>query len=118
AGLGGIDPEELAAGEHEALEKVLLELYRDAPDGATHSAAGWALRQWKVALPAIPHAPRPPGGRHWFVNARGMTMLEVPPGVFTMGHPAVPEAPPHPVYLSRPFFMCDREVRGDLYREF
>ena len=46
AALGRIDPEELAAGEREALEKVLLELYRAAPDGATHSAAGWALRRW------------------------------------------------------------------------
>jgi formylglycine-generating enzyme required for sulfatase activity len=57
--------------------------------------------------------------RRWFVNRHGMHMLEIPAGKFTMGHEQElgPDRP-HEVTLTRPFFMCDREVWNDLFRQF
>ena len=51
--VGLIEPERLAAGERPGLEAVLKGLYRDDPDGAVHSAAGWALRHWGVDPPPV-----------------------------------------------------------------
>jgi formylglycine-generating enzyme required for sulfatase activity len=133
AALGSVDPDPLAEDVQQCLHEVLAELYRGAADGSTHSAAGWALRQWKRELPAVAPAERPGPGMHWFANRQGMTMIEIPPGEFVAGdsslppwadiilavHPRLLEAvKPHPVTLTHPFFLCDREVSMDLYRQF
>jgi hypothetical protein len=52
--LGSIDPARLPAETQRALDAVLAELYTSAPDGGTHSAAGWALRRRGAPLPALP----------------------------------------------------------------
>jgi serine/threonine protein kinase/formylglycine-generating enzyme required for sulfatase activity len=118
AALGLVDPDSLALDVRAELQDVLLHLYRNAPDGGTHSASGWALRQWKVELPALDTSTREVAGRGWFVNAHRMTMLEVSVGTFLMGDPDVEGAEPHQVTLTRPFFVCDREVWGGLFRQF
>jgi formylglycine-generating enzyme required for sulfatase activity len=97
------------------LVDVVAELYREAPDGATHAAAGWALRQWQAAPPAVEPSPAPHAGRHWFVNRRGMTLVEVPDGQFVMGNPTFADARPHLVTLKRPYFMADTEVTLDQF---
>ncbi len=103
-------------GDHEMVG-VLADLFREAPDGATHAAAGWALRQWEVAPPDVERTGGPVKGRRWFVNRQGMTLVEVPAGTFVMGDPAVGGAPPHRVALTRPFYLADTEVRvGDFQR--
>jgi serine/threonine protein kinase len=106
--LGKTSPTGLSDHARQALEKAMRKLYRKAPSGATHSSAGWALRQWGVALPALAKEGAKPGF-DWFVNALGMTMLKV--------------APPDPAAgpkSARPkaLFMGDREVSWELYRKF
>jgi serine/threonine protein kinase/formylglycine-generating enzyme required for sulfatase activity len=119
AALGLIEPTSLAMDERDALEKALAHLYRTAPDGGTHSAAGWALRQWKVQLPTLTASLVPLDRCHWFLNSLGMTMLKIPPGTFVMGDEGYPTAkPPHQVTLSRAFFMADCEVRLDQFQRF
>ena len=53
AALGLIPPDRIAASERDSVTRVLLDLYTQSPDGGTHSAAGWALRQWGQPLPEI-----------------------------------------------------------------
>jgi serine/threonine protein kinase/formylglycine-generating enzyme required for sulfatase activity len=116
--LGGVDPGKLGAGEREALAEVLSDLFVRADDGATHSAAGWALRRWKIDPPPLPSSRTAPAGRHWFVNSRGITLLEMEPGVFTMGDASLQNQRPQTVLLPRPFFLGDREVSLGLFRQF
>ncbi|MBI3468330.1 MAG: SUMF1/EgtB/PvdO family nonheme iron enzyme [Planctomycetes bacterium] len=118
AAFGWIDSNSLDSTERQALVDVLAELYRDASGGGTHSAAGWALRRWKEKLPSIEPTPGPTGRRGWFVNKHGMNMVEVSSGTFRMGHPDDPAVPPHEVKLNRPFFVCDREVWVELFKQF
>jgi formylglycine-generating enzyme required for sulfatase activity len=115
AAVGRFDPEELSAEERRALEEVLRELWTEAPDGGTHSAAGWALRQWKITPPTPPRSRQPAAGKHWFVNSLGMTMIELPAGAFT---PLDGAQPPSRTILSRPFFLCDQETSLALFKQF
>lgn len=115
--LAGVEPAELGADERAELTSALLDRLRAAPDGATHSAAAYALRRWGVDLPSIPASAGPAPGRGWFVCASGLTMIEVPPGVFPMGGDGS-EQPPTPVVMPRPFFLSDREVPAGLFRRF
>jgi len=48
--LGLLDADSLPSDEKEQSAKVLQDLYVNAPGGATHSASGWALRQWGLTL--------------------------------------------------------------------
>ncbi len=114
--VGLIDPEALAPGERPGLEAVLKDLYRDDPDGAVHSAAGWALRRWGVDPPPVAVG-EPERGRRWFVNGQGMTLVRIEPGTFTMGDPGAGIAPRR-VTLTRTLFMADREVSVDLFSRF
>ena len=78
--VGLLDPEGLAEGERGRLGAALAGLYRDDPDGAVHSAAGWALRKWGATLPSVPVGTSATAGRRWFVNAQGMTLVRIEPG--------------------------------------
>jgi serine/threonine protein kinase/formylglycine-generating enzyme required for sulfatase activity len=118
AALGLVNPEALAEDERQALTEVFRYLYRHAPDGGTHSAAGWALRRWEVALPALETSPDAPRERDWFVNGRGMTMLKIQPGTFTTVNPHETDAKPCLVELTQPFCICDGEVWVDLFQQF
>jgi formylglycine-generating enzyme required for sulfatase activity/tRNA A-37 threonylcarbamoyl transferase component Bud32 len=111
AALGRLDPSLLAPGARRELTAALDDLYRRAPDGGTHSAAGWALRRWGVPLPPLAQTAQPVAGRGWFVNRRGLTMIVVPPGQFVTEARAV-------VRLTRPYCLSDREISLALFREF
>lgn len=93
------------------------ELYRTAPDSATHAAAGWALRRWKLEPPALLPALGPAAGRNWFVNSLGMTFVQLPPAGFVMGDRAAGSTP-RLVVLTRPGLLCDREVTVRQFRQF
>jgi formylglycine-generating enzyme required for sulfatase activity len=111
----------LAAGRipaaKEALSAVVLDQFQHAPDGATHSACDWTLRQWGIELPEVVGAasragpvrfgsPDLPG---WFVNSQGQTMILIPAGSFTRKDEAN-DAKQQMVTLTRPFYLCNREV--------
>jgi formylglycine-generating enzyme required for sulfatase activity len=105
-----VEPATLTQEVREELSAVLAKWYREAPDGGTHNAAGWALRQWKVTPPEIEPTQRPVDGRGWFVNRTGMTLVEVPPGAAVSKQACL--------VITRPFFMSDREVSVALFRQF
>ncbi|MGH7136752.1 MAG: formylglycine-generating enzyme family protein, partial [Pirellulales bacterium] len=115
AALGTIDPPH---DEREKAVQTLTDFYTSAADGGTHSAAGWALRQWEENLPALPTRSHPQSDRDWFVNGRGMTMIKVPAGSLSTVDLAVPNSPSFAARLTKPFYVCDREVWADLFREF
>jgi len=123
AALGMITPTSLEPSERDQTAKALLALYTKAPDGGTHAAAGWALRQWKQKLPAIAPTSHPPSDRRWFVNNRGMTMVEIAAGKFMMGtpgeaHQGDPEGPAHEATVVRQFYVADCEVTVEQFQQF
>jgi formylglycine-generating enzyme required for sulfatase activity len=119
AALGLLPPSNLAIDERKELERILLDLYHSAPDGGTHSAAGWALRQWGVPVPGLKPSLQPEDGRRWFVSPLGLTMLEIPAGTFTMGSDSFATArPPHRVKLTQSYFVSDAEVPASLFKRF
>src|SRR5262249_8869405 len=118
AAIGLLDKSSLAPEERVGLVQACKQLYANTPDGAVHSAAGWALRQWHEELPGLGETQPEPSRRRWLVNGHGMTMLLIPAGQFTMGDAEWPGVVPRSVTLQRPFFLCDREVSIDLYRQF
>jgi serine/threonine protein kinase/formylglycine-generating enzyme required for sulfatase activity len=85
AAVGLIDPESLDRDEVRDMKSTLLHLYQNAFDSGTHSAAAWALHQWKTPRPALESAEGTAGKRDWFVNKQGMTLLRLPAGTFVMG---------------------------------
>jgi formylglycine-generating enzyme required for sulfatase activity len=69
-------------------------------------------------LPEIkPNVPTPEG-RQWFINGLGMTMVAIEPGTFVMGDPGEQGAKPHRVTLTRPYFICDRQVSVGQFWQF
>jgi formylglycine-generating enzyme required for sulfatase activity len=118
AALGLLDPQILAGDEREAQKKVLARLYQEAPDGGTHSAAGWALRKWNSRLPELAISKELPQDRDWFVNTLQMTMLKVPKGSFLMRDYDKPETAQVRITFEQPVFVCDREISVDLFWQF
>jgi formylglycine-generating enzyme required for sulfatase activity len=118
AALGMIPPDQLDEAQLDRLKLALGELYAQAPDGGTHSAAGWTLRRWGARPPEPAPGEPADAGWGWFVNRHGMTLLAITPGTFTEGDPESEGARPRPVTLTRPFFLCDREVTLDQFRQF
>lgn len=122
AAVGMLSPDLLSVEERQTLEQNLRQIYTQAADGGSHSAARWALGRWKAKLPSITATASANRQRRWFVNRHRMTMVEIPAGTFTMGSPHQQEdrnaAPPHPVTISRGFQMADREVSEGLFRQF
>jgi formylglycine-generating enzyme required for sulfatase activity/tetratricopeptide (TPR) repeat protein/predicted Ser/Thr protein kinase len=136
AAFGTIPREELEQGDLEAATSVLQEFFVRAPDGGTHSAAEWALKQWKAPVPAVEPTSVAPAGRRWFVNRIGMTMIEIPPGEFAMGSSqveldelcqAIPfedykisfrsSAPQHEVRLTNGFYVGACEVTQQQFQD-
>jgi eukaryotic-like serine/threonine-protein kinase len=114
----------------EATQEVLKRLFVEAPDGGTHSAAEWALRQQGLdqdALLVLLHAGRskssdPQAQRDWEiheVNKVTMTMLKIPGREFAMGpvddeqnpsgNDQIPSAV-EPTEQFAAFWLSDREV--------
>lgn len=89
--LGGIDLAWRSAAERQLLRDEMWHWYQKAPDSGTHSAAGWALRQWKLTPPKLkPSAPqvadeRPLKDHPWYVNSLEMKMVGIPADVYRIG---------------------------------
>ncbi|MSR60293.1 MAG: TIR domain-containing protein [Planctomycetaceae bacterium] len=120
--LGGIPATPSTAAQTEAWKDVLKEWYKTASDNATHSAAGWALRQWQLEPPAVAATKEPTDGRHWFVNSLGMTLLklnlEEEPVKFDRQFPVKKDSPIENVTLTRAFYLSDREITVGQFQDF
>jgi len=122
--MAAISPDALAPAEKNACELALRNWYRNKPDACTHSSAGFALGQWKLALPPIAPTKLPATSVHWYVNSIGMTMVLIPAGQFSMGLPdsdkdAIPvEKPQHRVRITKPFWLGMHLVTVGQFRKF
>ena len=121
--LATLDRRLLTEEERVRFQEVLSRLFREAPDGGTHSAAGLALRRWALAEPKLSATAKPRPGHGWFLNSKGMTMIRVEAGEFVAGEPKKELATSyfhlsHKVTLTRPYFIADREVTVEQFREF
>ena len=115
--IGGIPSGQLTEAERAAWKPVLTQWYETASDGGTHSAAGWALRQWGIEAPALSATSQPSEGRQRVVNSLGMTLLKIKPGVFVRKD-QTSEAKVQTVQLTRAFFLSDREISVRQFQEF
>ena len=120
AALGTIDPTTLSAAERVAVTNMLSDLYVAAPDAATHSATGWALRKWGASLPEIARSNHPAPNRQWFVNSVGMTMLRPPSFTWYPDPKVYPPPEPNKHYMQgiRDFWICDGETSIDAFEAF
>ncbi len=114
---------ELAPDDQKHWPQTLLGWYRADPDPGVHSACGWLLRRWgqgkqvadvdKLGVPCDAT-----GKRGWFVEViagQPWTFIVCRPGKFLMGSPPSERyrqdnEERHPVTLTRPFALCDREL--------
>jgi formylglycine-generating enzyme required for sulfatase activity len=140
--LGEFREKELPLTERQALLPTLLGLCRDTPDPGLRGAAEWLLRQWGQAdiLRAIDqelakrdrevarHGLLPTGGRRWYVNGQGQTLVLVEGGEFLMGSPRTEaeredgpegrEEMQHRRRVSRRFALAAKEVTVEEFRHF
>ena len=119
--LGLVPPDPLDAAQQERLQVVLRELYEKAADAGTHAAAGWALRRLGGAAagasgraapagaPVVRQPPRPHHGRDCAARRASRRAT---------GGTRNARALRRDVTLTRPFFLSDREVTLDLFRQF
>jgi formylglycine-generating enzyme required for sulfatase activity len=97
--LGDFDQDRLSLAERELWIPDLEKMYREDPDAGIHGAAAWLLREWGQAgkLAEMDQELRmrdrevasngclPAGGRQWYVNGQGQTLVVLPPGKFLIG---------------------------------
>jgi formylglycine-generating enzyme required for sulfatase activity/tRNA A-37 threonylcarbamoyl transferase component Bud32 len=122
--LGQIPAAELNSDERQALEPVLKHLYANSPYASTHSAAGWAVGQWKMDVPLHNVSEQHSQERDWYVvKDLDLTLLKVPAGSFQRGGDSVfglPDSDAAPakkttIELSQDFWLGDREVTRKQY---
>ena len=100
----------------EATQETLKKLFVEVPDGGTHSAAYWALRQQGLTEESLVTLAREAGPetdeREWSLNHLNMTMIKIPARDFGMG-PVNDDTNPtgeEPTEPFEAFWMSDREV--------
>ncbi len=115
--VGSVPVADVSALEKQAWEPVLVNWYATAPDTTTHSAAGWALRKWKLKLPEIAPSEAPSADSNWHVNTLDMTMLKIPAGSFVRRDNTT-TAIEQTVTLTRSFLLADSEVTRAQFQQF
>ena len=118
--LGGVELPADSVPEIHQLQSKIATWWQDASDSGTHSAAGWALRQWNKPLPVAD--PRletadAKAQRAWHVNRLGMTMVKIPRGSYRLGSKAALENPPRMADIGD-FWIGTCEVTNDQFHEF
>ncbi len=116
--IGSLSSDRSAPADKEDWRPQFVEWFQSAPDNVTHSAAGWALRQWGIEATSLSATSQPSDGRQWFVNSLGMTMLEIQPGTFTRIDQDQSNSKSHNVTLTRAFYLCDREISVGQFQQF
>jgi formylglycine-generating enzyme required for sulfatase activity len=99
---------------------LLTDWYAREPDAGTHSAAGWALRQWKIPEPPVNDVRLRGKERDWIITQQtGLTMVRIRAGPFERHIDAEdPQSKKQIVRIIRDFLLSDREITIDLFRRF
>jgi serine/threonine protein kinase/formylglycine-generating enzyme required for sulfatase activity len=108
-----IPAEEVPPDARNKLEDAMKDLYRDAGDGGTHSAARHALRRWNVKLPEVPAFAVPQGKGGWFQDLQGITLVHIP-----RSNGDTPDAAEAEPKRSGRLFVSDCEITYGTFREF
>jgi formylglycine-generating enzyme required for sulfatase activity/tRNA A-37 threonylcarbamoyl transferase component Bud32 len=138
--LGEFPAQRLPPDVRGPLSEQILRWYRDDPDPGVHGAIDWLLRYGRegpeprpldwgqgAALRKMDDDMRrrePDGGRGWYVNKEGLTMVCVrDPAVFRMGSPGpepgrVGNEAPHRVAIGRNFAIAARPVTNNDFARF
>ncbi len=114
--LGVGSTEDLTPAVQAEWQSLLMEWYCNQPDGGTHSAAGWALRQWNVPIDDVRRSRQ---GDGWTVTEQiRLTMIRIPHGQFEREVRSEQDVPKQVVRITRDFMLSDREITIGLFREF
>jgi formylglycine-generating enzyme required for sulfatase activity len=127
--LGEYDPASLGNSLRARVLDQATRLYRDSPRRDLHAGSRWLLNAWGEQSTVneidggLIRSQGPGDGFEWFTNRQGLTMIVVPAGEFWMGSPpSEPERSPnevrHPVTITRPFAIADREITRELFERF
>jgi len=54
---------------------------------------------------------------HTWTSAGGMEFILIPPGTFVMGLASEPDATPHPVTISQPFYLATKEMTQPQWKQ-
>ncbi len=101
-----------------ALRRLLTRWYVEAPDSGTHSAADWALRQWKLELPVLPPDTAEPTNRNWKVTPHGFTMVRIRAGQFERTDATSESDAKQTVTLTHDLWLSNVEVSAGLFLQF
>jgi formylglycine-generating enzyme required for sulfatase activity/tRNA A-37 threonylcarbamoyl transferase component Bud32 len=107
---------DVSRDDQQSWQKLLAQWYVRQPDTGTHSAAGRALRIWKVDLPEISEPSRQAAGKHWMITSTGLTMLRIPSGEFVRKHTFLPNDE-QLVRITQDFLLSDREITVGLFQQ-
>jgi serine/threonine protein kinase/formylglycine-generating enzyme required for sulfatase activity len=106
--------EDLSPAVQTAWASLLKDWYANQPDGGTHSAAGWVLRQWSVPINDVRLSGNVAG---WTVTERtGLTMIRIPKGQFEREVADGPDVRQQVVRIPRDFLLSDCEITVELFR--
>jgi serine/threonine protein kinase/formylglycine-generating enzyme required for sulfatase activity len=94
--------------------KVLADWHTRHADAVTHSASGWALRQWNLSEPSIAPSSQSLAAKNWMVTKTGLTLIRIPAGNYTRVEDRT--ALRQDVTFSRDIWFSDREITISLFR--
>jgi serine/threonine protein kinase/formylglycine-generating enzyme required for sulfatase activity len=118
AAVGLVDPSGLDADTRSLIARVIIDIYREDLDGATHSSAEWALWKWRERVPPVSNSAGAILGRSWFLNAHGLTMIEIPEGRITFDSRGQASPPQRELSFRHRFYMSAKEVDVRLFNQF
>jgi serine/threonine protein kinase/formylglycine-generating enzyme required for sulfatase activity len=113
--VGRIPAEEFTDEEQVVWSSLMRELFVQHPSAGVHSAAGWALKRWKVDLPRATRESSRQVGVQWRTTREGLTLLSLSPGAFSR---TTPDGQPVEVRVEDEFLIGDREISVELFRRF
>ena len=109
-GIGGVEKPGQAAKD--AWQPILQDWHKRATDSGTHSAAGWALSQWKMDVPDIEETKQPSDNRNWW-HATGIRFARIPAGN-VRGSQEDSES----IVIADDYWLSDREITVGLFKQF
>jgi formylglycine-generating enzyme required for sulfatase activity len=77
-GLGQIPANQISNDDKNRIATLATNWY-SLPDGSTHSAVAWLIREWGLPEPTLPDAKQMVNERNWFVNSQGVTFVRITP---------------------------------------